>query len=181
MKRHLIAVLVCATTFGSSAVMAQNIGNPTQTLDVTDGSDFFGDTFAADNGGATFTDRFNFTVSGAEPLNLAAVVATNALSGGTGLGITGLSLYDVGGGAVVTSGTSQSSGALDVWTLTSNNLTAGNYYLQVSGNVVSDESASFGGAVSLVPVPEPETYGMMLGGLGILACLARRRRGAGRA
>ena len=178
MKRHLIAVLVCAATFGSSAVMAQNIGNPTQTLDVTGGSDFFGDTFAANNGGASFTDRFNFTVSGAEPLNLAAVVATNSLTSATGLGITGFSLYDVGGGAVVTSGTSRNSGALDVWTLTSNNLTAGNYYLQVSGNVVSDESASFGGAVSLAPVPEPETYGMMLGGLGILAWLARRRRGA---
>lgn len=177
MKRHLIAALVCATTFGSSAVMAQNIGNPTQTLDVTGGSDFFGDTFAANNGGASFTDRFNFTVSGAQPLDLAAVVATNSLTGATGLGITGLSLYDAGGGAVVTSGMSRNSGALDVWTLTSNNLTAGSYYLQVSGNVVSDESASFGGAVSLVPVPEPETYGMMLGGLGILAWLARRRRG----
>jgi len=180
MKRLLIAALVCATTFGSSAVLAQNIGNPTQTLDLSGGSGFFGDTFAANNGGATFTDRFNFAVTGTQPLSLAAVVATNSLTGATGLGITGLSLYDVGGGTVVTSGTSQNSGALDVWTLTSTNLAAGNYYLQVSGNVLSNESASFGGAASLVPVPEPETYGMMLGGLGILAWLARRRRGAGR-
>jgi hypothetical protein len=26
-------------------------------------------------------------------------------------------------------------------------------------------------------VPEPETYGMMLGGLGLLGLLARRRKG----
>lgn len=180
MKRHLIAVLVCATTFGSAAALAQTIGTPTQTLDLTGGSDFFGDTFAANNSGATFTDRFNFTVSGAEPSNLAAVVASNSLTSATGLGITGLSLYDVASRTPVTTGTSRNSGALDVWTVTSTNLSAGSYYLQVTGNVVSDESASFGGAVSLAPVPEPETYGMMLGGLGILAYLARRRRGAGR-
>ncbi|MGZ8287576.1 MAG: PEP-CTERM sorting domain-containing protein [Telluria sp.] len=28
-------------------------------------------------------------------------------------------------------------------------------------------SGSFGGAVMLAPVPEPETYGMMLAGLGL--------------
>jgi hypothetical protein len=28
----------------------------------------------------------------------------------------------------------------------------------------------------LAPVPEPETYGMLLGGLGLLGFLARRRR-----
>ena len=48
--------------------------------------------------------------------------------------------------------------------------------VQVRGNMVSNTSAAFGGAVMLAPVPEPETYGMMLGGLGILGLLARRRR-----
>jgi hypothetical protein len=42
---------------------------------------------------------------------------------------------------------------------------------------VSDDSASFRAAMLLVPVPEPEAYGMMLGGLGILGFLARRRKG----
>jgi hypothetical protein len=30
----------------------------------------------------------------------------------------------------------------------------------------------------LAPVPEPETYGMMLAGLGVLGFLARRRKQA---
>jgi hypothetical protein len=43
--------------------------------------------------------------------------------------------------------------------------------------MVSNTAASFGGAVMMAaPVPEPETYGMMLGGLGLLGFLARRRK-----
>lgn len=45
----------------------------------------------------------------------------------------------------------------------------GNYYLQVSGRVVGNTAGSFGGAVMLAPVLEPETYGMMLDGLGVLS------------
>lgn len=44
----------------------------------------------------------------------------------------------------------------------------------------TSSGGSFGGEldVHMAPVPEPETYAMLLGGLGILAMLARRRRQA---
>lgn len=65
---------------------------------------------------------------------------------------------------------------VDVWTVAGDNLGAGDYYLRVNGTIVSDDGASFGGAMMLMPVPEPGAYGMMLGGLGILGFLARRRQ-----
>ena len=37
-------------------------------------------------------------------------------------------------------------------------------------------SASYAGTVNVYPVPEPETYAMMLGGLGLLAFVASRRK-----
>lgn len=182
MKKSLIAALVLATaSFGTSA-LAQTIGNSPQAPDLTDGSGFFGDAFADDNGGATFTDRFTFTVptaqDGSPGTTLNAIVSSISGSADTGLDITGLSLYSTTGNTLVTAGNALQSGAIDVWTVTSSGLEAGSYYLQVSGNLNSDQSAAFGGAVSMTtPVPEPETYGLMLGGLGVLGFLARRRKG----
>jgi hypothetical protein len=196
MKKSLIAGIVFATaTFGSSAVMAQTtpaptatvIGNTPQVLDLTDGSGFFGDTFAMNNNGATFADHFTFSVTGTTTSNFDAIISSISRSADTGLDISALSLYRVGGGTgtggtlgdtLVSSGSSVNSGAMDVWTLSSDNLAAGSYYVLVSGNLVSDTSASFGGAVMLAPVPEPETYGMMLAGLGVVGLLARRRKAA---
>lgn len=178
MKKTLIAVAIAAASFGSPAVMAQAIGNSPQVLDLTDGSGFFGDTLGNGNGGGAFTDRFTFTVTGGNS-TLDAVVSSISRTETTGVDITGLSLYSTSGRSPVTSGTSFSSGLVDVWTVSSNNLAAGDYYLQVNGTVLSNGAASFGGAVALAPVPEPQTYGMMLAGLGALGVVARRRKSGG--
>lgn len=177
MKKSLIAAIVFASaSFGSSAVMAQTVvGNSPQELELIDNSAFFGDTFAADNEGNTFADRFTFTVEGEMGMNLDAIISSISRSADVGLDITGLALYGEND-TLIANGTSLMSGAMDVWSISANNLAAGDYYLQVSGNLVSDAGASFGGAVMLAPVPEPETYGMMLGGLGLLGFLARRRK-----
>lgn len=182
MKKSLIAAVVLASaSFASTAAMAATVGNTPQVLDLTDGSGFFGDTFAMSNNGNTFADRFTFSVAGTG-MSLDAIISSVSHSADTGLDITGLSLYNAAGDALVSSGTSLQSGNIDVWTISGSNLAAGDYYLQVNGNLVSDQAASFGGAVAMAaPVPEPETYGMMLAGLGVLGFLARRRKSANQA
>jgi len=37
------------------------------------------------------------------------------------------------------------------------------------------KNAAYLGSVSALPVPEPETYGMLLGGLALVGAVARRR------
>jgi hypothetical protein len=57
-------------------------------------------------------------------------------------------------------------------------LKAGSYSLEIAGT--STTAGTYGGTFALstiaAPVPEPETYAMMLAGLGLMAAIARRRK-----
>lgn len=175
--KSLVAALVVATaSFASAPVLAQ-VESET-ALNVIDNTAFYGDTFEMDLAGQTFTDRFTFTVNETIPQTLDAIVSSISNEASTGLDITGLSLFD-GTDALVSSGTAQNGGRIDVWTLSNDMLENGDYVMEVRGDILGNASmttgGSFGGAVMLAPVPEPGTYGMMLGGLGLLGFLARRR------
>ena len=175
-SKSLLAALVLATaSFGAPTAFAADISTPPQALSLVGTSAFFGDSFAMNNNGDTFMDHFTFNVTGTKPTSLDAIVSSISRTASTGLDITGLSLY-TSGGSLLTSGVMSSSGARDIWTLSADSLAAGSYYLQVSGSLVSNTSGSFGGSIMLNPVPEPETYGMMLAGLGVVGLLARRRK-----
>jgi len=58
----------------------------------------------------------------------------------------------------------------------STTLPTGTYQLVVSGKGVG--SASYGGNIVATPVPEPQTYAMLLAGLGAVGFVAARRRRA---
>lgn len=59
-----------------------------------------------------------------------------------------------------------------VWTFNFSNLAAGNYTLQF--NLAG--GGSYTGSYTITAVPEPETYGMMLMGLGLMGTIAFRRK-----
>jgi hypothetical protein len=57
-------------------------------------------------------------------------------------------------------------------------LGAGNYYLDMAGVPVplGGNGTTFGMHIQVTPVPEPETYALMLGGLALVGFSARRRK-----
>jgi hypothetical protein len=59
-------------------------------------------------------------------------------------------------------------------------LAAGNYALNVLGFATGSQGGFYSGGLiaQTAPIPEPETYALMLAGLGIVGFIARRRRSA---
>jgi hypothetical protein len=168
----LAACVLAVATLGPAS--AADISSPSEPLTLTGGiAGFFGDSFNAGNNGNTFADRFTFTV-GDYPFNVDAIVASISRSADTGLDITSFSLFGAANN-LLASGSPLSSGAFDVWQVSSDLLDPGNYYVQVEGTVLSDSATAFGGAILLTPVPEPAMLGMLAGGLGLLGLAMRRR------
>jgi hypothetical protein len=172
-KSLIAAVVLACASLGSSAVMAADITTPPQALNLVGTSAFFGDSFNIAHMSDTFADHFTFSVTGV-PADFDAIVSSISRTASTGLDITGLALFASSGPQIAAGGVLQ-SGGIDVWTMTSNLLPVGSYYIQVSGKMLSATSGSFGGTVMLAPVPEPAAYGMMLAGLGLVGFMARRR------
>lgn len=136
----------------------------------------FGNTFAGVLAGDTFAERFSFTLPGITEFQVS--LTSISTSTNTGLDLTGFGLYDALTNEVVTAGRQKATGVIEKWSLSATDLAAGSYYFLVSGTMVSDGAAFAGnGAISISAVPEPTGAAMLLGGLGLLAFIARRRRG----
>lgn len=54
-------------------------------------------------------------------------------------------------------------------------LTAGSYYIKIAGVANGSLGGIYTASAVAVPVPEPETYAMMVAGLGLIGGVARRR------
>lgn len=60
-----------------------------------------------------------------------------------------------------------------------NNAAAGSYYWAVAGDSVGSNGGIYLYAANTAEVPEPETYAMMLAGLGLIGFMGRRRMAKG--
>ncbi len=145
----------------------------------------YGNSFTSASSGSTFFDDFIFTIP-----NGSANSITSSINLGTILGLTDLR-------ARLYTGTTHQTGAvalgtlMEAWGTTVNyspivsattvvlnpvTLDAGTYTLQIKGQVAGSSGGSYAGILNIVPVPEPETYAMLLAGLGLMAFMARRNK-----
>ncbi|PKO55669.1 MAG: hypothetical protein CVU28_05660 [Betaproteobacteria bacterium HGW-Betaproteobacteria-21] len=123
-----------------------------------------------------FSDTWSFTI--ATPTYSGGSVSNLAISI-PGLGelfnISNLSVKLFTSTNLLLSDLAVNPGSTDQIKVGSGTFLPGSYYFNVAGNA----NGTFGGqyvfAVTTLPVPEPETYAMLLAGLGLVTVMARRR------
>ena len=167
-SKLLASAMLAAGLIASASAGAADIVR-TQAIVIDDsGTNFFGDKFDKTLQGKTFDDFFTFSLTSANDVN-AAVISMRSRA--ADLNLTAFNLI---GDGVNVIGTMLSSDPRS-WSLEALNVQPGFYKLEVAG-VVDGKGGSFGGNINVVPVPEPETWGMMVAGLGLLGVAATRRK-----
>jgi len=170
--KSIAAAAVLAVSAGAHADETFELGTVNGTLPV--GNTVFS---------GSFTDTYNFTVSSlssvtAIVLNTSYTIESSAIS----LGRIGLIAASLDGVPLTLSiaNTSIAPGidmtVQKLFTFTGVPMGGLNTHTLTIGGVADAPSAAYTGSISVTAVPEPETYALMLAGLGVVGLLARRRR-----
>jgi len=168
MRFKLLAV-ASALAFVSTNSLAIDVAND---ITAAGGTNFFG---VVHTDSLAFTDTFTFNVDPIDPSPLkwqadASLVTTNLGSSVHNIDFTSASLNGV-------PLTLSPTGDFEFGNLSTTNFLNGPLILTVTGHSGAEggQFASYSGTMNISLVPEPETYAMLLAGLGLLGFMARRR------
>lgn len=164
LKSLILAASLVLTSFAASAAVVKSAD-----LDVAADSEFY--TFSnVGTVGKTFSDYLPLSFLGTRDL-VGSVSATSTSK----VSFTSFNLVGSDLTTILSTGTLTNAGPrLAFGGLESIN-SVGDYFVHIAG--IASGAAGYTGTLSLVsPVPEPEVYGMMLVGLGLMGFVARRRK-----
>jgi hypothetical protein len=180
-KSVILAAILCISSFNTYADTITNLSvGPLPT------SLAYSNSFASASSGTTFWDDYIFTIP-----NGSANSVTSSINLDSILGLTNLRarLYT---GSTHETGAVAPGTLLDNWGTTVNfsptvgittvvlnpiSLLAGTYTLQIKGTVAGSSGGSYAGVLNIAqPIPEPESYAMLIAGLGLMGFMARRRK-----
>jgi PEP-CTERM motif len=145
----------------------------------------YGNSFASAATGTTFFDAYYFTIP-----NGSANSVTSSINLDSILGLSNLRARLYAGN--VNDTTNSVTSILENWGTTVNfsptvgittvvlnpiSLLAGSYTLQIKGTVAGLSGGSYAGVLNIAnPVPEAQSYAMLLAGLGFMGFVSRRRK-----
>lgn len=127
-----------------------------------------------DEGVGSFTDTYTFSIPGMS--DVASTTVANNLLTVLGLDNGQVSLFREAGATDDLIGSYKFDGTTGNTWHTMMGLAAGDYYYQVTGDTTGSVGGFYSITSTVTPVPEPETYAMLLAGLGVVGSLYRRRK-----
>ncbi|MCB5183812.1 FxDxF family PEP-CTERM protein [Methylobacillus gramineus] len=170
-----------ALAFGFSMFSAVTAFAATAPLTIINGQALFGNNFSVPG---DFSDTWTFTLTDAT--DIGGTASSTYLTIGSllfsGVDLTSVTLASSAGIQTdLTYNFPGGSSTTNTWKFSVANLAAGSYTLTVAGvaglATITDAQASYGGNLTFTAaVPEPETYGMLALGLGLVGFAARRRQ-----
>lgn len=170
-----VAVAMC---LGLAAGSANAALMPTPVFGSWAGDEINGYTavFSNNSVGSTFDDWFNFSIPVASSGSGGSVAISNFINSINwnwfNVTFSAFNLFE-SDNLIASGSTDNFYSALTF----SNQAAPGNYSLNVAGSKINaTQSGGYSGTVTVSAVPEPETYGMLLAGLGLIGFTARRRK-----
>ncbi|MGB4559100.1 MAG: FxDxF family PEP-CTERM protein [Burkholderiaceae bacterium] len=125
-------------------------------------------TFASYDTKGNFADQYSFTVAGTQDMyaTFSLTVSYDVCNNGCGNPETSYGIYQANGGLVtMVSGTGETV------------LAAGDYVFKAAGTGMGGgNTTSYGGSLTVAPVPEPSEWALMAVGSTFLLWAVRRRR-----
>ena len=186
MKQAALAVaLVGAFTSAQAANINLTGGDFPYSLG-TDPTD--ANSYSVSHAPSSFSDIFTFNLTTASDTITSAVsLLLPGLNGGP-------SSYEITGGTLTLFSDPDNDGATGInasmasttfgssnGVLEVSNVAAGSYFWQVAGDAVGTQGGAYLYSANTAPIPEPETYALLLSGIGMLGFIGRRRLAKGAA
>lgn len=171
--KHAIALAVLSTAAFSATAAMSVITNVGTVLP----GDSFADVTQKTVG--AFTDRWNFDISTAlwatgSVSNLSIITPSNLKI----FNIRNLSAKLFAGNDELIDDLDDNFGSTADYKAGTGNFAPGSYYFTVSGVADGSRGGQYVFAVTTAPIPEPESYAMLLAGLGVMGAIAVRRNKA---
>ena len=179
-KNMFLAFVLCITSVVAFADTVTNLAVASLPSSLN-----YGNSFASATTGNTFYDAYYFTIP-----NGSANSVTSSINLDSILGLSNLRARLYAGNTNDT--TFALPSIIENWGTTVNfspsvgittvvldpiSLLAGSYTLQVKGTVAGLSGGSYAGVLNIAnPVPEAQSYAMLLAGLGVIGFISRRRR-----
>ena len=157
-------VLAASLVAASLSTSANASGSITATSE--------GFTFQGFSNSSSFDDYLAFTIGSSDIIGSLSGTVAKVL--GNQITFTQFDIVNAAHTVLIDGSTFGSGGKISFGSL-DGSVPGSSYFLHIAGTNVGN--ATYNGTLSITSaVPEPETYGMMLAGLGLMGFVARRRK-----